>query len=87
MSACGSTTTCFSLCCTCVRKPYKVLRKWDQAKTPYERLLDSAVLSPEQQARLHHLYEHTNPVQLRKAIYLQLDALWRAATALPGSVA
>jgi len=65
----------------------KVVRKWDEAKTPYERLLDCAVLSPEQQERLQQLYEHTNPAQLRETIYCQLAALWQLATAQPGSAA
>lgn len=65
----------------------KVVRKWDQAKTPYERLLESAVLSPEHQARLQQLYELTNPAQLREAIYRHLDALWAMATAQPGNAA
>jgi hypothetical protein len=30
---------------------------------------------------LQQLYEHTNPFQLRKAIYRQLEALWEMATA------
>ncbi len=65
----------------------KVVRKWDDAKTPYERLLASSVLSSEHQARLQQLYEQTNPFQLREAIYRQLDALWETATAQPGSAA
>jgi len=65
----------------------KVVRKWDEAKTPYERLVASSVLSSEHQARLQQLYEQTNPFQLRQAIYRQLDALWETATAQPGSAA
>ncbi len=65
----------------------KVLRKWDKAKTPYERLGESTVLSSEQQRRLQQLYEHTNPAQLRNAIYHQLHALWEMATPLPNSAA
>jgi hypothetical protein len=65
----------------------KVVRKWDAAKTPYERLLESSVLSPEHQARWQQLYEQTNPFQLREAIYRQLDALCEMATAQPGSAA
>ncbi len=65
----------------------KVLRKWDEAKTPYERLLASGALSAEQQARLQQLYEQTNPLQLRAAIYRQLAALWEMATAQPSSAA
>jgi hypothetical protein len=65
----------------------KVLRKWDAAQTPYERLLSSGVLSAEQQARLQRLYEQTNPLKLREAIYHQLATLWEAATAEPSSAA
>jgi transposase InsO family protein len=65
----------------------KVHRKWDQAKTPYERLLDSGILSPEWQARVPQLYEQTNPLQLREAIYRQLATLWEAATTEPSSAA
>jgi len=65
----------------------KVVRKWDQAKTPYERLRESSVLSSDQQARLQHLYEHTNPALLREDIYRRLDALWQMAMAQPGSAA
>ncbi len=58
----------------------KVRRKWDAAKTPYERLLASSVLSQEQQARLQQHYEQTNPLQLRETLYCQLDKLWQSAT-------
>ena len=53
----------------------KVKRRWDQARTPYQRLLDSGVLAPEQQTRLENLYEQTNPRQLRKDIYQALGHL------------
>jgi hypothetical protein len=61
----------------------KVVRKWDAAKTPYERLLACGVLSAEQQTRLHQLYEQTNPLQLRNALYRQLEAIWQSAMAPP----
>ena len=47
----------------------KLRRKHDQAKTPYQRLLATNVLSPKQKARLAELYTGTNPRQLRKTIY------------------
>src|SRR3989440_6267366 len=50
----------------------KVRRKWDQAQTPYQRLLATGVLSQEQQERLHALYEQTNPLRLREEIYTGL---------------
>ena len=65
----------------------QVCRKWDAAKTPYQRVLESLVLSPEHQARLQHLYEQTNPLQLRAAIYRHLAALWEMATAQSNSAA
>jgi len=43
----------------------KLQRRWDRAQTPYQRLLASGVLSPEQEARLARLYTETNPRQLR----------------------
>src|SRR5205823_1847448 len=65
----------------------KVRRKWDQAQTPYQRLLASGVLSQEQQERLQALYEQTNLLQLRDEIYVGLDALWDAAMAQSGTAA
>lgn len=46
----------------------KVHRKWDEAQTPYQRLLATGVLSSEQQARLQAVYDQTNPLALRETI-------------------
>ena len=54
----------------------KLHRKWDQAQTPYQRLLASGVLSHKQEVRLASLYTGTNPRQLRKAIYQAVEQLW-----------
>jgi hypothetical protein len=54
----------------------KLHRKWDQAQTPYQRLLASGVPSPKQEVRLASLYTGTNPRQLRKAIYQAVEQLW-----------
>lgn len=59
----------------------KVRRKWDEAKTPYERLMQTSVLSQSQRDRLAHLYEQTNPLCLRQDIYRRLEALWQSAKA------
>jgi hypothetical protein len=53
-----------------------VVRHWDQAHTPYERLVATRALSAEPHARLHALYEQTNPMALRNEIYRRLAALW-----------
>ena len=55
----------------------KLQRRWDRAQTPYQRLLASGVLLPEQEARLTRLYEETNPRQLRETIYQALARLWQ----------
>jgi hypothetical protein len=65
----------------------KVRRKWDQAQTPYQRLVASGVLSQEQQQRLQTLYEQTNPLQLRNEIYAGLAALWETALIQNGTAA
>ena len=62
-------------------------RKWDQAQTPYQRLLATGVLSQEQQQRLQALYEQTNPLLLRDEIYAGLDALWETAVVQNGTAA
>jgi len=65
----------------------KVRRKWDQAQTPYQRLVATGILSQEQQQRLQALYERTNPLLLRDEIYAGLDALWETAVVQNGTAA
>jgi len=55
----------------------KLQRRWDRAQTPYQRLLASGVLSPEQEARLARLYAETNPRRLREAVYQAVERLWQ----------
>ena len=55
----------------------KLTRQWDRAQTPYQRLLASGVLTPEEQARLAALYAATNPRQLREDIYHAIERLWQ----------
>ena len=55
----------------------KLRRQWDQAQTPYQRLLASGLLSPEQETRLARLYAQTNPRHLRETIYQALERLWQ----------
>lgn len=57
-------------------QPDGIVRKWDTAQTPYQRLVASGKLSAQQQARLQALYEQTNPLRLREEIYQGLAALW-----------
>jgi len=62
----------------------RVNRKWDQAKTPYERLLATGVLSEESEAKLTAIYAQTNPRRLRREIYQIIESLWdQPHSALP----
>ncbi|MDG6898580.1 MAG: transposase family protein [Nitrososphaerota archaeon] len=54
----------------------KVRKRYDQARTPYQRLLESGVLTQEQRARLEATYLRLNPVKLRAEIERELDKLW-----------
>jgi len=61
----------------------KLRRQWDQAQTPYQRLLASRVLSTEQETRLATLYAETNPRQLREAIYQAVERLGQSPKPAP----
>lgn len=43
-------------------------KKYDSAKTPYQRLLNSGVLNEEQKDKLKMLYETLNPMELKRRI-------------------
>jgi hypothetical protein len=55
----------------------KLHRRWDQAQTPYQRLIASGTLPPEQRDHLDALYASTNPRQLREEIYQAVGRLWQ----------
>ncbi|MGC9513221.1 MAG: integrase catalytic domain-containing protein [Fidelibacterota bacterium] len=57
-------------------------RKYDQARTPYHRTVESSVLSPEIQTKLHTLFESIDPVQLLQHIRQLQDALWKHVVTL-----
>ena len=54
----------------------KVRRKWDEAKTPFERVKATGKLSPERHAQRQALYEQTNPQHLHEVIIHGLEQLW-----------
>jgi len=54
----------------------RVLKRYDRAQTPYQRLLASGVLTPEHSAALTAEYQRLNPVQLHTELQTRLDALW-----------
>lgn len=50
-------------------------KKYDQAKTPYQRLMESDQIGEEQKMKLKELYLSLNPVQLRKAIDEKIEKI------------
>jgi transposase InsO family protein len=59
-------------------------RRYDEARTPFERLCETGVLDPTERQRWERLYEQTNPRQLRLQIYRWLDQLCALPSAKAG---
>jgi len=57
----------------------KVTKRYDQAKTPYQRVLDAAEVTEEAKQRLRQLYRTLNPAELLRQIQAQQAALWKLA--------
>ena len=55
----------------------KIIKKYDQATTPYRRVLVSEDVSFEDKARLTNLYFQLNPVELRNRIDMNVGRLWK----------
>lgn len=51
-------------------------RRWDEAASPYQRLVATDVLPAETRERLAQLYASTNPRQLRRHIQEAIPCLW-----------
>jgi hypothetical protein len=65
-------------------QPTRIRRKYDDARTPFDRLLASESLSPEQRATLTALRKQTNPMQLLKQIQQQLALIFSLPSAQDG---
>lgn len=57
----------------------KVIRRYDRAKTPYQRLMQYKDFSLEVKARLTNLYVQLNPAELRRQIDQSVARLWKIA--------
>jgi hypothetical protein len=53
----------------------RIRRRWDDAQTPFARLLATDTLAPSVRERLERLYAETNPRALRHTIQAGLNAL------------
>jgi hypothetical protein len=62
----------------------KVRKRYDTARTPFQRVLESPDVSEQDKERLHQIYALLNPVALRRRIDQNLERLWkRPRTPLP----
>jgi len=55
----------------------KVHKRYDVAKTPYQRVLASSDVSEEKKEKLREVYRMLNPVALRRRISENFKKLWR----------
>ena len=55
----------------------QTIKRYDTAKTPYQRVLDRQDISLEAKARLMNLYLQLNPAQLRRRIDQKIAQLWK----------
>jgi len=55
----------------------QTLKRYDTAKTPYQRILERQDISLEAKARLMNLYLHLNPAELRRRMDQKTAHLWK----------
>ena len=55
----------------------RTLKRYDRAKTPYQRILERKDISLAAKARLMNLYIRLNPAELRRRIDQNTAKLWK----------
>jgi hypothetical protein len=55
----------------------KTMKRYDQPKTPYQRVLESPYVSASMKRSLKEQFETLNPFRLRKAIEDKLNTIFR----------
>ena len=55
----------------------QTLKRYDTAKTPYQRVLEHKDISLEAKARLMNVYVQLNPAELRRRIDEKTAKLWK----------
>ena len=55
----------------------RIIKRYDTAKTPYQRVLERKDISLEAKARLMNLYVQLNPAELRRSIDLKTAKRWK----------
>jgi len=64
--------------------PGRVQRRYDQARTPFERVCATSLMSQDRQNQLVVLRDQTNPRQLRQEIYELINYIFSLPNAIPG---
>jgi transposase InsO family protein len=62
----------------------KVKRRYDQARTPFDRLCQTTAITQQRREQLEILRDQTNPRQLRQEIYDLIDYIFSLPNAIPG---
>jgi hypothetical protein len=57
----------------------RITKRYDQAKTPYQRVLDAPDVAEGVKTRLRALYPSLNPAALLRAIEARQQTLWQLA--------
>jgi hypothetical protein len=65
-------------------QPARVKRRYDQARTPFDRLCETSTITQERREQLEALRDRTNPRQLRQDIYDQIEYIFSLPNAVPG---
>ena len=65
-------------------QPSHIKRRFDPARTPFDRLCETDAISEEQKEQLRTLRDQTNPRQLRRQIYQVIDQIFLLPDAVPG---
>jgi IS30 family transposase len=64
--------------------PSPIKRRFDRARTPFDRLCETDAISEQQKEQLRTLRDRTNPRQLRQEIYQLVDQIFLFPGAVPG---
>jgi hypothetical protein len=67
------------------RQGSRVIKRYDEPRTPYQRLLASGVLAKEQRAQLEAQYQQLNPLQLQRELGAAIEKLWKMEAVDPVS--
>ncbi len=59
------------------RRGGKIHRRYDESRTPYQRVLESKGVSERVKQGLKKIYESLNPAQLKRGIDMKLDTIYR----------